>query len=81
MLQQAADLGVDTIWIDALNRRPKVWPAVAELLRAHFPDLLPCYRKILFDEPYRDKYLDELCLRINHAVKQASLTGRVTACM
>ena len=81
MLQQAADLGVDTIWIDALNRRPKVWPAVAELIRAHFPDLLPHYRKILFDEPYRNKYLDELRLHINHAVKQASLTGRVTACM
>ncbi len=81
MLQQAADLGIDAIWIDALNRRPKVWPAVAELLRTYFPDLLPDYRKILFDEPFRKKYLAELRLRINHAVKQASLTDRVMSCM
>jgi len=41
LLERAADLEVDQIWVDALNRRPRVWPAVAELLRAHFPELLP----------------------------------------
>jgi len=81
MLQQAADLGVDAIWVDALNRRPKVWPSVAVLLRTHFPDLLPYYRKILFDEPAREKYLAELRLRVNHAIKLASLTGRAASCM
>ena len=53
MLQQAADLGVDVIWVDAMNPRPRVWPAVADLLRREFPDLLLGYRKLLFDPPTR----------------------------
>lgn len=81
LLQQAADLQVDTIWIDAMNPRPRVWPAVAELLRAHFPDLLPNYRKILFDEKSRAEYLAELRTRIDRAAERASLTDRVASCM
>ena len=53
LLDRAADLGIDRIWVDALNPRPRVWPAVAELLRAKFPELLQPYRKILFDPPSR----------------------------
>ena len=53
LLDRAAALGVDQIWIDAMNPRPRVWPAVAELLRKEFPDLLPAYRKILFDPSSR----------------------------
>ena len=29
LLERAGDLGIDVIWVDALNRRPRVWPAVA----------------------------------------------------
>ena len=53
LLEQVADLGVDRIWVDALNPRPRVWPAVADLLRGKFPELLQPYRKILFDPPSR----------------------------
>ena len=37
LLERAADLGVDRIWVDGLNPRPRVWPAVAELLRGEVP--------------------------------------------
>ena len=60
LLRRAGDLGVGTIWVDALNPRPRVWHAVADLLRAEFPELLPPYQKILFDRSSRAEYLGEL---------------------
>jgi DNA repair photolyase len=81
LLDRAADLGIDRIWVDAINPRPRVWPAVAELLRATFPELLPAYRKILFDPPSRARYLKELRDRIEDAARQRSLADRVAACM
>ena len=53
LLKRAADLAVDAIWVDALNPRPRVWHAVADLLRAEFPDLLPRYQQILFNATAR----------------------------
>jgi hypothetical protein len=58
-----------------------VWPAVAELLRAEFPDLLPHYRKVLFDKKFRAEYLAALRARIDRAAKRAALSDRVAACM
>ncbi|MGA2069255.1 MAG: radical SAM protein [Thermoguttaceae bacterium] len=81
LLQQAADLGIDRIWVDALNPRPRVWPAVADLLRTKFPELLPPYRKILFDQPSRARYLDELRVRVASASRRIGLADGVTACM
>ena len=81
LLEAAADRGIDRIWVDALNPRPRVWPAVAELLREKFPELLQPYRKILFDQPSREKYLTELRSRIQAAARRRSLGERVAACM
>ena len=81
LLEQAADVGVDRIWVDALNPRPRVWPAVAELLRANFPELLLPYRKILFDGASRTQYLEELRARVDDAARRKSLTDRLAACM
>ena len=69
LLKRAAELEVDAIWVDALNPRPRVWPAVADLLRAEFPDLLPLYRRILFDQAGRAEYLDGLRTRIDLAAE------------
>ena len=81
LLDRAADLGIDRIWVDAMNPRPRVWPAVAELLREKFPELVPAYRKILFDPSSRAMYKKELRSRIDDAARRKSLTGRVAACM
>jgi DNA repair photolyase len=81
LLRCAADLEVDEIWVDAMNPRPRVWPAVAELLRTQFPELLPRYRKILFDEWARAEYLQGLRSRIESAAVRLKLSDRVSACM
>jgi DNA repair photolyase len=81
LLARAGDLGVDAIWVDALNPRPRVWQAVADLLRAEFPELLPRYQRILFDRPSRRDYLAELRARVDRAASRASLTDRVGACL
>ena len=80
-LKQAADLGIDRIWVDALNPRPRVWPAIADLLRAKFPELLQPYRKILFNQAARTQYLKELRGRVELAASRASVAERVAACM
>jgi DNA repair photolyase len=81
MLELAARLKVDAVWVDALNPRPRVWPAVATLLRAEFPELLPRYSKILFHRNTRTEYLAEIHARIDQAARKTGLTDRVGACM
>ena len=81
LLERAADLKIDRIWVDAINPRPRVWPAVAELLRAKFPELLQPYRKILFDEVSRAQYLKELRTRVDRAAQRLCLADRIDACM
>lgn len=80
MLRRAADLHVSKIWVDAMNLRPRVWPAVAELLRAEFPELLDRYRAVLFQGDRHDAYLAELRHRVAWAAERLSLTGRVASC-
>jgi DNA repair photolyase len=81
MLQRAGDLGVDVIWVDALNPRPRVWPAVAELLREQFPGLAGRYRQMLFEAAGRQQYLADLKQRIDRAAARRSLAGRVRSCL
>jgi DNA repair photolyase len=81
LMKRAADLGVDVIWVDAMNPRPRVWPAVAELLWAEFPELLLRYRKMLFDEASRTEYLAAVRVRVDRAARRAGLGERVAACM
>ncbi len=81
MFQRARDLQVDRIWVDAMNPRPRVWPAVAELLRRQFPELSERYRRVLFERPVRDEYLADLQGRVETAARRASLAGRVKVCL
>ncbi len=80
MFQRAADLQVEVVWVDALNPRPRVWPAVAELLRATYPNLLEPYRQMLFEPAARARYLQELGQRVQHAAERASLQDRIIRC-
>ena len=81
LLERAGDLGVNAIWVDALNPRPRVWEAISALLRTTFPDLLPRYQSVLFNSRCRREYLGELRTRVERAAARASLTDRVGACM
>ncbi|MBN1919072.1 MAG: radical SAM protein [Verrucomicrobia bacterium] len=80
MLERAADLAIDLIWVDALNPRPKVWPAVASLLRKEFPGLYEQYRRILFDGQVREAYLAQIRDRVARAARRYALEDRIAGC-
>ncbi len=80
LLERAAQLGVSRIWVDALNPRPRVWPAVAELLGREFPDLRERYRKLLFESQTRQTYLTQLRTRVARSAQRHHLAGRVSEC-
>ncbi len=80
LFETAAQLKVKRIWVDALNRRPKVWPAVARTLAIHFPELQTRYRSILFEASSRQAYLAQLARNVELAAKLAGTKSRVEIC-
>jgi len=80
MFAELGDRGVGWIWVDALNPRPRVWEAVSDLLRRHFPGLLPRYRSLLFDPAAREAYVAGLHDRARAAAERLALTDRVAGC-
>jgi DNA repair photolyase len=80
MFHRAAELRIDTIWVDALNARPRVWPSVAELLRREFPGLHESYRRLLFDRKAREAYLAELGRRVRACARRVGIVDRVRVC-
>ncbi len=77
----ARELRVDTIYVDALNRRPRVWPSVSALVSRHYPELLGEYRQILFKPDHRKAYLMALRKRVQTAARHARLSSRLTNCL
>jgi DNA repair photolyase len=80
LFQRAAEVNVDAIWFDGLNARPKVWEAVAPLLRRRYPDQFDAYRRILFDAVARKTYLASLRERVVQAADRADLRNRLSGC-
>lgn len=80
LFQQAADLKIDVIWVDALNPRPRVWTSVARLLGEEFPGLRERYRQILFDRQIREAYVNRLRDRVTRAARRFALTDRLAGC-
>ena len=77
LFAMAAEAGVDRIWTDVLNPRPRVWPSVQKLLRRRWPKLYGHYQSLLFDPAFRARYLDKLDSRVRRAATQAGLTSRL----
>lgn len=80
LFQRAAKLAVDAIWFDGLNRRPRVWPAVAQLLRNQYPELSETYRRILFDSTTRKSYMAGLRERVAQAAERTGVSDRLAVC-
>jgi DNA repair photolyase len=80
MFQQAADLKVDSILVDAINPRPKVWPSVVRLLGDRFPELREPYSSIMFNRKARAAYLTQLRSDVARSAERLSLTDRITVC-
>jgi len=77
LFEIAAEVKVDRIWTDALNRRPRVWPSVRTFLRRRRPDLLERYRRVLFDNVYRGEYEEDLGRRVRTAARKVRLTRQL----
>ena len=73
----AASAKVDHVWTDILNRRPRVWPSVRELLLRRWPELLEHYRRILFEADFRERYERDTRERIRQAGADAGLVDRL----
>ena len=80
LFEQAAELDVKVIWVDALNPRPRVWPAVAELLRAEYPELREPYSRMLHHEETRAAYMAALRERVRRAARRARIEDRIAGC-
>lgn len=73
----AAETGVDRIWTDPINPRPRVWPAVQQVLRRHRPELYDHYQRVLFDAGFRRDYRHQLNARIRKIAQAAGLANRL----
>jgi DNA repair photolyase len=73
----AAGTDVDLVWTDMLNPRPRVWPSVQGVLGRHRPDLLPHYRRLMFDPAERSAYKRQLDGRIRRAAREAGVAARL----
>jgi len=80
LFECAADLKVGAIYVDALNKRPRVWPPVSAFLRRRRPDLLAAYGRILFNQRDRATYLQELQARLTKIARRLRLTRRLHTC-
>ena len=80
LLQCAADLKVGAIYVDALNKRPRVWPSVSTFLAKRHPGLLPPYRRILFNARERADYLRRLRARVRKSARRLRLERRLEIC-
>jgi len=72
-----AETGVDLVWTDMLNPRPRVWPSVQGVLARHRPDLVPHYRRLMFDRAERSAYECQLDARIRRAAREAGVVDRL----
>jgi DNA repair photolyase len=80
LLRAVEEVGVDYFYVDQLNRRFGLWPALKRLLGDHFPELIPAYQRLFFDEPVRENYTKRLALTVRGAVRKLGLEDKLTLC-
>jgi DNA repair photolyase len=52
-IKNLKELEIDCLWIDRLNLKPGLWEKLEKVLKENYPNLLACWRKILFENfPY-----------------------------
>lgn len=81
ILKALKDIGVDYFYIDKLNLRYGVWPALLKLLHEHYPSLMDEYRKIYFNNFTKTAYLDELASRARRIAGELGIADKMTLCM
>jgi DNA repair photolyase len=80
LLKAIKNAGVDYFYVDKLNLRYGVWPALLKMLREHHPDLLEEYRKIFFQPAAHAGYADNLAERARQTAARLGITDRMKLC-
>lgn len=81
LLQAVKDIGVDHFYVDKLNLRYGVWPALLKLLHAHYPSLMADYRKIFHENNARTAYLTGLASRTRRIAAKLGMADKMTLCV
>lgn len=80
LVRAVQEVGVDFVYVDRLNPRYGVWPALRSFLSDHFPHLTGRYRRILFDERARTEYSRELRATLGRVAEKLGMEGRIEFC-
>ncbi len=81
LLKAIKNIGVDYFYLDKLNLRYGVWPALLKLLHEHYPALLADYRKIFFKNSARMAYLTDLSSRARRIAGELGIADKMTLCI
>jgi DNA repair photolyase len=81
LLKAVKDIGVDYFYVDKLNLRYGVWPALLKLLHEHYPALLADYRKILFENDAKIAYTDDFISRARRIANKLGIADMMTLCL
>lgn len=78
LFARIAELGVaDHVLVDKLNFRSGVYESILDLLRRHYPGLLPLYRRLYSSPDEYKQYAVALCSTANEAARQSGIDCRV----
>jgi DNA repair photolyase len=80
LLKDIKEAGVAYFYIDRLNLRFGVWPAVRALLEKHYPHLVDGCRKVLFNAPDREAYTLRLASMVRRVARKQGIEDRMMLC-
>lgn len=80
LLKELAELRVDYFYIDRLNPRPQVWASLSRMLQEHYPHLKEGYRRVLFQEEYRERYSRSLVAAVCQVARKYGLEEKMRVC-
>ena len=80
LLDVVAEINPDYFLVDRLNPRYGIWRTVSATLSRYDPELIPEYRKILYDRQTHDWYTFKLRQRIRDQAKQRGLVSKMRLC-
>ncbi len=81
ILKAIKDIGADYFYVDKLNLRYGVWPALLKLLHERYPALINDYRKIFFDNFAKIAYSEDLTSRVRRIAGTLGIAHKMTLCM
>lgn len=80
LLKGMKETDVSHFYIDRLNLRFGVWPAVRTLFEKHHPQLLDGCRRVLFNAPEREAYTLRLASMARRIARKRGIDDRMILC-